>query len=189
MTVDEMKKKVDSIYSYLDLNRINFNQLNLKTNNGNMIFDIHQPPGAEHYRLLCVMSTWFNDTTIYELGTWIGAGTICLAYNKSNKVISCDIESRVDLEPQPNMEFRIGDYKKDPDLLKSPFIFVDVSHDGQLEREIYQFLIDNNYKGMTVWDDIHLNPEMQSFWDDVKLDKRDISRYGHYSGTGIIFFE
>jgi hypothetical protein len=87
------------------------------------------------------------------------------------------------------MEFRIGDYKTDPELLKSPFIFIDVSHDGKLEREIYQYLCDNNYKGFTVWDDINLNPEMRSFWADVKHEKRDITRYGHYSGTGIIFFE
>ena len=187
--IEDIKKKADSIMSYVDLNKIDFDQLNLKTKNGNMVFDIHQPPGAEHYRLLCVLSTWFNNTTIYELGTWIGAGTICLAYNKTNKVVSYDIEYRVDLERQPNMEFRIGDYKSDPELLKSPFIFIDVSHDGKLEREIYKYLCDNNYKGLTVWDDIHLNPEMRSFWNDVTHEKRDITRYGHYSGTGIIFFE
>ena len=175
--------------SYIDLPKLDLAKLNLRTNNQNMVHDIYQQAGTEHYRLLCLMSTWFNNTTIYELGTWIGAGTICMAYNKTNRVVSYDIDYRVDLMRLPNMEFRLGDYKKDPELLKSPFIFVDVSHDGTLEREIYKYLCDNNYKGLTVWDDINLNPEMRSFWADVKHDKRDISRYGHYSGTGVIFFE
>jgi hypothetical protein len=187
--MQDLKKKIDDITSYIELNRLDLSKLNLMTNNGNMVYDIHQPPGVEHYRLLCQLSMWFNNTTIYELGTWIGAGTICMAYNKTNRVVSYDIDYRVDLMRLPNMEFRLGDYKKDPELLKSPFIFVDVSHDGTLEREIYKYLCDNNYKGLTVWDDINLNPEMRSFWADVKHDKRDISRYGHYSGTGVIFFE
>lgn len=187
--IQQLKNKVDDINSFIELNKLNLQNLNLKTKNGNMIFDINQPPGAEHYRLLCVLSTWFNNTTIYEIGTWIGAGTICLAYNKSNKVISYDIEYNVDLVRLPNMEFRVGDYKNDKELLNSPFIFIDVSHDGKLEKEIYDYLCDNKYKGFTVWDDINLNPEMRNFWNSVTKDKRDITRYGHYSGTGIIFFE
>jgi hypothetical protein len=187
MNIDIKQKFFD--IPYQDLKNLNLNKLNLRTPNKNMIHDIYQQPGTEHYRLLCWISSLFEDTTLYEIGTWIGAGTICLAYNKSNKVVSYDIVYNVDLERLDNIEFRIGNYENDEKLLKSPFIFVDVEHNGLLERQIYKYLADNNYKGITVWDDINLNPQMKSFWKDVTHEKLDISKYGHYSGTGVIFFE
>lgn len=186
---ENLKQKIDSITSYVDLPNIDYTRLNLTTNNGNIIHDVHQQAGTEHYRLLCLLSTWFNYTTIYEIGTWLGAGTVCMAYNKTNKVISYDIEYNVGVKRLDNMEFRLGDYKNDEKLLSSPFIFVDVDHNGPLEFEIYKYLSDNNYKGLTMWDDIHLNDEMRKFWNSVDREKRDITRYGHYSGTGLIFFE
>jgi len=186
--MEDILNKLDNL-SLKELASLDLGKLNLRTNNQNMIHDIGQPAGVEHYRLMCLMSTWFNNTTLYELGTWIGAGSICLAYNKTNKIISYDINYIVDLERQPNMEFRVGDLFTDKDMLKSPFLFIDVSHDGILEKKIYQHLLDNNYKGLTVWDDIHLNPQMKDFWSSVTTEKRDISKYGHYSGTGAIIFK
>jgi hypothetical protein len=186
--MEDILNKLDTL-SLRELANIDLSKLNLKTNNQNMMYDINQPAGVEHYRLMCLMSTWFDNTTLYELGTWIGAGTICMAYNKTNKVVSYDINYIVDLERQPNMEFRVGDFSTDKELLKSPFLFIDVTHDGLLENKIYQYLIDNDYKGLTVWDDIDLNPEMREFWKNVRHDKRDITKYGHYSGTGAIIFK
>jgi hypothetical protein len=64
-------------------------------------------------------------------------------------------------------------------------VFVDASHDGQLERRIYDALL--GFDGVSVWDDIHLPGAMQEFWDSVELPKLDITHLGHYTGTGIIF--
>ena len=46
----------------------------------------------------------------------------------------------------------------------------------------------NNFKFITIWDDIHLNEEMKIFWHGVGQNKMDVSDYGHITGTGIIFF-
>lgn len=187
--MNELKQKIDDIRSFILLPKLDLSNLNLRTNNPNIIHDVHQQAGAEHYRLLCLFSTWFNDTTIYEIGTWLGAGTICLAYNKNNKVISYDTTNNINVIENPNMKFVVGDYKNDKELLNSPFIFVDVATNGVVEQEIYEYLKSNNYKGFTVWGGINLSEEMKSFWKSVTHDKRDLTRYGHYTGTGIIFFE
>jgi hypothetical protein len=186
--IDKFKNLFD-FDLYQELKNLNLNKLGLKTQNTNMIHDIYQQPGSEHYRLLCYISTVFDNQTLYEIGTWIGAGTTCLAYNRNNQVISYDICYNVDCEQVENIEYRIGDYKKDKNLLLSPFIFIDVDHNGTTEREIYKYLSENNYKGITMWDDINLNLQMKSFWKDVQLEKLDITKFGHYSGTGLIFFE
>jgi hypothetical protein len=83
----------------------------------------------------------------------------------------------------------VGDFFNDPTMLSSPLLFVDVTHDGALEQKILNHLISNNYKGLTVWDDIHLNTPMERFWSGVKQEKRDLSKLGHWSGTGAIIFE
>ena len=185
----EKFKNLFTIELYQELKNLNLNKLFLRTQNTNMVHDIYQQPGMEHYRLLCYLSTLFENQTLYEIGTWIGAGTTCLAYNRDNHVISYDIVYNVDCVQADNIEYRIGDFRKDKNLLSSPFIFIDVEHNGTLEREIYKYLIVNNYKGITLWDDINLNPQMKGFWRDITHEKLDITKFGHYSGTGIVFFE
>ena len=74
-------------------------------------------------------------------------------------------------------------------LLEAPFIMLDTFHDGGFEREFILELLKNNYKGMVLCDDIYLNDEMKSFWEWVPLQKIDVSKYGHWSGTGIILFD
>lgn len=187
--MNDLKNKILDLRSFVDLRNLDLSTLGLITTNKNLIYDIHQPAGVEHYRLLCLLSTWFNHITIFEIGTWLGAGALCLAYNKSNNVVTYDINNNVDIQIPANVKTCIGDYKRDAELLKSPFIFVDLDHTGKNEKEIYQYLIANKYIGFTVWNAISLNNEMRNFWQDVKFFKYDITRYGHYSGTGIIFFE
>jgi hypothetical protein len=167
----------------IDLNNINFVSRNINLRN-----DINKMPGEEHYRLLCLMSKWFDDTHIYELGTYKGGSALCLAYNKSNYVISYDIDNVVEVQRQENIEFRLGDYKRDKQMLLSPFIFIDTVHDGVWEKDMYEYLTINNYKGITVWDDINLNDDMKNFWNNVNREKYDISKFGHWSGTGVIVF-
>lgn len=182
------KDKIKNISIY-DIFQIDLKKINCVTNNINLVRNINGLPSQEHYRLLCYLSTLVNNTTIYELGTYQGASALCLAYNKSNYVISYDVVHCIEVERQPNIEFRLGDYKKDSNIINSPLIFIDVTHDGVLEQEIYDYLSDNNYKGITVWDDILLNREMINFWGNVKREKIDLTHVGHFSGTGVIVFE
>jgi hypothetical protein len=185
--IDFLKKindiRIEDFYP-IDLNNINFQS----TNTG-IAKNIDGMPGEEHYRLLCLISTWVDNTVIYELGTYQGASSLCLAYNKTNRVITYDVEYQIEVKTQPNIEYRIGQYQYDKSMLESPIIFIDTTHDGVFERDCYQYLIHNNYKGLTVWDDIHLNDEMKSFWNTVTHPKIDISKFGHWSGTGAIVFQ
>jgi hypothetical protein len=164
--------------------------LDALTGNKNMIHDINCRPGVEHYKLLCYISTLYENQTLIELGTWIGAGAISLGYNAKNYVITYDIAPYLDLKMLPdNIELRYGDYKRTKDMLNSPFLFIDVTHDGSLEMEIYNFLSINGYKGITMWDDIHLNNDMKMFWDSARHKKYDLTHLGHTTGTGLMVFE
>jgi hypothetical protein len=181
--IDKIKNLDIQDFVDIDLNNINF-----VSSNNNLRNDVNGMPGQEHYRLLCLISTWFDNTHIYELGTYKGGSALCLAYNKSNYVISYDIENLIEVERQKNIEFRFGDYRHDRQLLLSPLLFIDTVHDGVWEKDIYDYLTISNYKGITIWDDIKLNDEMKNFWNSVTKEKYDISQFGHWSGTGVIIF-
>ena len=92
-----------------------------------------------------------------------------------------------------NVVFIHKDAKEDVELFKnSPVIMLDIDpHDGKQEIEIVQKLIDINYKGIVICDDIHLNSEMEYFWSWIpcELEKFDITLYGHFSGTGLLVFD
>ena len=87
------------------------------------------------------------------------------------------------------MEFKVGNCYHDENLLSSPFICLDVDpHDGQFEPKFIKWLVENSYKGVLILDDVHLNPPMQKFWNEVTLSKHDITEFGHFSGTGVVLF-
>jgi hypothetical protein len=148
-----------------------------------------QPTGEEHYRLLGYLSTCFNNTTLYDIGTCFGGSAVALSYNPSNKIVSYDIVDRQHGISHPNIEFRIGDCLKElTEIIQSPFILLDTYHDGEFERVFYKALVDAEYKGILLLDDTELNDEMKSFWESIKLTKYSIKYFGHWSGTGIVFF-
>lgn len=158
--------------------------------------------GKEHYRLLCYISSLFNDVTIIDIGTWVGSSAIALAHNKKNKVISFDIVRQqrdtqgimVDVDgviTDENIKFEIGnvlEYNKE-EILNSPFMMLDTKHDGVFEQEFFDFLVKENYNGIVLFDDIHLNNQMKNFWSKIELEKYDITHIGHWSGTGIVVFK
>ena len=67
--------------------------------------------------------------------------------------------------------------------------FWDTFHNGDFETEFVNYLTEIKYKGLVLFDDIHLNKEMQDFWDGLKLEKYDITEIGHFSGTGLVNFK
>ena len=96
-------------------------------------------------------------------------------------------EAAIDL---PNVEFRVKNALEDGDqLLASPLILLDTYHDGVFEQEMYDFLSRNNYTGLLLLDDIHVNPAMQQFWSGVSHTKLDLTTWGHWSGTGLVVFD
>ena len=149
----------------------------------------------EHYRFLVYLVSLFSNQIITDIGTHKGGSAVALASNPNNQVYSFDIENQitVDLSDIPNihlLEANVAEYPKyNPLILSSSIIFLDTSpHEGVFETSFYNILSNNNYKGILCLDDIHLGAGMESFWNNIKHRKYDITSYGHFSGTGIVVF-
>jgi hypothetical protein len=148
--------------------------------------------GQEHYKLLAYYSSNIENGIILDIGTNRGCSSLALAYNPSNKVHSFDLYDLKELSQYPpNITYHI-DFVTNPkyeQIVKdSEFILLDTFHDGVFEAQMYQYLTDLNWKGVLMLDDIHLNEEMKSFWDNIKLAKVDVTNVGHVTGTGLVFF-
>ena len=145
----------------------------------------------EHYRLIAYLSTRFDNTCIFDIGTNKGYSALALSYNSSNQIISYDIENlrRLNGQPESNrIEFLIGDVLEDERLLSAPLIMLDTDHDGTFENQFYQFLKSNQYNGFLFLDDIHLNNAMIRFWNSITEPKVDLTDIGHFSGSGLVDF-
>ena len=144
--------------------------------------------GLEHYRLLAFISKLYNGVNLLDIGSYQGSSAIALSFNKKNKVISYDIEHQPEIADIkiPNIEFIKGNVIKDE--ITAPFILLDTYHDGTFEQDFVDHLIKIKYKGLVMFDDIHLNREMDNFWDGLKNEKYDLTEIGHHSGTGIAVF-
>lgn len=146
--------------------------------------------GQEHYRLLSYISGLCNNISIMDIGTEACRSSICLGINHKNKVFSWDICKNTDIYPSSrNIFYKTGNVFEEKQLLKSPIIFLDTAHDGVFENEFIDFIINNKYNGIIIFDDIHLNNEMSDFWGKIPVLKQDITSIGHWSGTGIALFE
>ena len=151
-------------------------------------------PGKEHYNLLAYISTLYNGQSLLDIGTYKGCSAIALSHNPLNKVISFDITpGLLKLSQQPkNVEFRLDnilDVNYRELILSSPFIMLDTAHDGPFEYKFYNYLLEIEYKGILLLDDIHLNNSMKDFWNSISIEKYDISNIGHITGTGLVYFK
>lgn len=178
----------------------------------NRFDDVPKPPGREHYFFLASLSMQLSNKTIIELGTHTGNSAYVLAYgnrklNANNIIITFDIMDKPKiLMDKKNIDYRIADLF-DPIvrennrnlLLSSDFIFIDIDpHEGIMEYDMYEWLRVNDYKGIILFDDIHLAPghmgvssghSMQEFWNKVDPKyKLDLTSVGHWSGTGLVCF-
>ena len=171
-----------------------------------------------YHIILAHLSTYFNNSIIVDLGTHWGYSAAGLAYNKSNKVYTYDIVyidqafQRFQNDEYENIEYIIRNCikdnwqsKTDEDIfLSSELICLDVDpHDGIQEQAVVRFLVENNWSGIMVCDDIiggagwekdqpysESALAMQNFWDNIELPKYDITdnKYAHETGTGVVCF-
>jgi hypothetical protein len=145
---------------------------------------------GEHYDLLSTLSKQYNGVKLYDIGTYKGLSALALSSNQTNLVISYDISYNIIIKQPNNVEFRIGNFYTDKEMLSSPLIMFDIDpHDGLQERNFVDNLINVGYKGTVIFDDIHLNDGMKDFWSSVTQEKHDYTQYGHWSGTGIVIFK
>lgn len=149
------------------------------------------PPGIGPYRLFAYISTKFNNEIIIDLGTRHGGSANAFSFNPTNKVITYDILSqRIDIKEVPNIEFRIENVINNlGQLLSARLIYIDIDpHDGIQEKIIYDYLLNNNYRGTIIFDDICNSwPGMKRFWDSIKEPKIDLSDIGS-GATGMVDF-
>jgi hypothetical protein len=170
-------------------------EMSLYTNIANQEYQDYymMPSSKEHYRLLSYLSTLFEDTKFVDVGTLKGCSALALSTNYSNRVYSFNVSNQLQLKSIPkNIDFIIdnvisGNY--DTILLDSKLILLDTFHDGVFEKQFLDYLINLGYKGILLLDDIHLNNEMHNFWESITLEKQDITKLGHVTGTGVVFFE
>lgn len=154
------------------------------------------PPGNQHYKLLGYLSSQLKPgSKILEIGTRWGVSAVALASNKKITVTTCDLEDQLgenhdDLRNVENIEYVIDDgYNLLDKCHEYSLIFIDVDpHDGVQERKMIQKLVDLKYKGFVLMDDIHLNRDMIEMWRWIPVKKADLTRFGHYSGTGLLMF-
>ena len=176
--------------------------------------------GLEHYyAILAHLSTYFNDSIIVDLGTHRGGSAVALSYNKSNKVYTFDTaltDEAAELfkkDEYKNIIYIIGNciennwygqtqrpfLARDSEPLKSEkeiflsseLIFLDIDpHNGIQEAAVLNFLVENDYKGIMVCDDIgHKHPSMHEWWNSIELITYNIAnKYASGTGTGIICF-
>jgi trans-aconitate methyltransferase len=149
----------------------------------------------DYYRLLTAIGIAYPDYSFLDIGTNKGAS--CLAYyygNPKAKITTMDIVNCQIFLPEQvlnDIEFIICDSTTHKFERKYDIIFMDISHNGTDEKKLIQNLLE---QGMlkdcaVLFDDIHLNPEMQEFWDSLNVpckQKIDITQYGHGSGTGLL---
>ena len=205
MNEEDIKKAIDGIVQQTDvkivLNNTQLDEINFNTNYYQQYVDDYVKQwfflnsGKEHYRLLMHIVNSISKQIIIDIGTHMGASALSLATNKNNHVYSFDIGNfrKVNFSDISNITFCEDNVeecpKYNPLILTSSLIFLDVSpHDGVFETKFYNFLSENKYKGLLGLDDIHLNPEMESFWNNIKHKKFDLTSYGHWSGTGMVSF-
>ena len=158
--------------------------------------------GHSHYPLLAYISDSYNNCKFVDIGTHFGWSALCLAKNKSNKVITYDLTDHItelkNRNNKPygsifnlkNVVFKQKNILDNLDELKdTKLIFLDVDpHDGIQEKIIFKAIKESGFNGVLICDDIKLNPGMRNFWDSIDLPKEDLTQFGHYSGTGFVYF-
>ena len=149
---------------------------------------IKEPAGKEHYRLLVWLGYQCYFGSLVEVGVYKGLSGCALSLNNKNKVTGFDLVDNITCNLPSNYTYIIGDILLNDRLLKqSPFVLYDTNHDGVHEKLFYDWLVKINYKGLILFDDIRLNPEMVAFWESITHKKEDISSIGHITGTGAVW--
>ena len=192
-------------------------------------YGFYDKSGIEHYSMLAYLSTYYNNKTILDIGTYKGGSALALSFNQNNKIISVDVKHQVTKKIDlPNITFLEGNIldsnnrlieksggsnsiptsglfdleEKElstyigPELIKSAsLILYDTVHNGIVEKEFHNYLINTNWEGICIWDDIKFRHNktprkgMQDFWDSIDSSRKlDITKYAHWTGTGLVWY-
>jgi predicted O-methyltransferase YrrM len=159
--------------------------------------------GVQEYRLYSYLSTFFNDTTILDIGTLYGRSAVALSHNNSNRVISYDIRNHINnyghnLYLKRNIQFKIKNVLDDLNrelVSKLKIVMIDIDHYGSIEKKIMDKLRELGFKGLIILDDTTNHPDttmnrcMKELWEGIPEKKYDLTKYGHWSGTGVVIMD
>jgi len=150
---------------------------------------VNDPAGKECHKLYAYMGMMFHDIKIADIGTRTGNSALSLSYNEVNHVDSYDIKQHCGIK-RKNISFFEEDILTDSKILQYDLISLDVDpHCGSQETKCFEYLIENNWKGVILLDDIGPRwAAMNAWWNSITLPKWDVTKYGHESGTGIVDF-
>jgi hypothetical protein len=144
---------------------------------------------GEPYPEYIKLSDSKNNQTIIDIGTYKGYSAFSFSSNRTNKVYTFDIDNYVDIELPSNVTTNLkGALGIKPDLIKkADIILLDVDpHDGLKEPEIFKHIVESEFKGLLICDDVNLSEEMRAWWDSIDMEKEIV--LWHHSGTGLIKF-
>lgn len=158
-----------------------------------------KPAGSEFYRLLAHLARQMPaGSSLVDIGTYCGLSALALSMNEACDVSTYELYDQIPessdnvttIRDVGNITYKIKDALTDADVLSAAKIIVlDVDpHDGVQETEIMAALRGMGYTGLVVLDDIKLNDQMKTFWDNIPERKYDLTQYGHWSGTGVVCF-
>lgn len=160
-------------------------------------------PG-EHYRLLLGLVRALQPSTVIEIGTFTGMGSLAIlqALPETAKLRTFDI---VPWDQIPNTHLRSADFNERfqqvvadvsaPNGIEpyralfedADFVFIDGPKDGVTEARILLALETLHFRKspIVMFDDIRVMT-MIGIWRAIAKPKLDISSFGHWSGTGLI---
>jgi predicted O-methyltransferase YrrM len=162
-------------------------------------------PG-EHYQLLTALVRRLRPAQVVEIGTYTGLSALALTSSVDHvttlttfDVVAWDKFPDSALRAtdfhQHHIEQRIGDladrayFDANKGLLSSAdLIFVDGPKDGRFEPIFLRRLIElpRRNSAFVVLDDIRVW-NMLSVWESLALPKLDLTSFGHWSGTGLLW--
>lgn len=153
--------------------------------------------GKNHHILIAYLTSQLPEGSfVADFGTNFGASALAFASNPDVTVYTYDLEDYFPSEgltckSLKNVRFVKGDCIKHLHLFSNTsIILLDIApHDGYQEKIVLEGLKKNDYKGIVICDDIDYSDAMRDFWTAVNYKKMDVTKYGHWSGTGIIVFD
>lgn len=150
---------------------------------------------AHYYRFLYEYVKAELPKAMLETGTRHGHSAAHLAMgNPEGKVVTIDIDPASKTETEafnlPNIEVIISDSvlavdRVSKSLPSIDLLFIDSAHVYSIassEFKIYRPKV--RHGALLVFDDIHINPEMEKFWASIEDPKVELNHL-HYMGFGI----
>lgn len=167
----------------MNLDELDLSKLDKYLNDGIRSY-FYLKSGKEHYRLLYSMCQGLD--LVYDIGTHKGASAVAMSSAKQVKTF--DVSDQLECTLPDNVTFSTENYLT-KDILKADLILIDIDHEAKTEKKILDYLKKHNYKGKVILDDIFYSTKMTNLWHKIEQRKEDYTFLGHYSGTGVVYFE